>query len=101
MAISAPCSWRNSRPEACPRASAPPWCHGKSFVRRCRNANMVIWDRSYLSRHQFAVTMPRLGIYAGLLLLLLGFCIEKVVHHRDDDGHARHERYVCCVGQNG
>jgi hypothetical protein len=34
-------------------------------------------------------------------LLLLRLCIEKVVHHRDDDGHALHQRDVCCVGQYG
>ena len=34
-------------------------------------------------------------------LLLLRFCIEEVVHHRDDDGHALHEGAVCCIGQNG
>ena len=34
-------------------------------------------------------------------LLLLRFCIEKVVHHRDDDGHAIHQRDVCRVGQDG
>jgi hypothetical protein len=38
---------------------------------------------------------------AGLFLLPLRLCIEKVVHHRDDDGHALHQRDVCCVGQYG
>jgi hypothetical protein len=33
--------------------------------------------------------------------LLLRFRIEKVVHHRDDDGHALHQRDVCRVGQYG
>ena len=33
-------------------------------------------------------------------LLLLGLRIEKVVHYRDDNGHAVHQRNVCCVGQN-
>ena len=36
-----------------------------------------------------------------LLHCFCGFCIEKVVHHRDDDGHALHEGDVCCIGQNG
>ena len=36
-----------------------------------------------------------------VFLLLLRLCIEKVVHHRDDDGHALHQRDVCCVGQYG
>lgn len=34
-------------------------------------------------------------------LLLLGLRIEKVVYHRDDNGHALHQRNVCCVGQYG
>ena len=34
-------------------------------------------------------------------LLLMRFRIEKVVHHRDDDGHALHQRDVCRVGQDG
>ena len=34
------------------------------------------------------------------LLLLLRPCIEKVVYHRDDDGHALHQRDMCCIGQN-
>src|SRR5580704_2618004 len=36
-----------------------------------------------------------------LFSLLLRLRIEKVVHHRDDDGHAKHQRDVCRVGQNG
>jgi hypothetical protein len=31
--------------------------------------------------------------------LLLRLCIKKVVHHRDDDGHALHQRDVRCIGQ--
>ena len=53
MAISAPCSWRNSRLEACPRASGPPWCHGRTGVNWCRRASMVLRDCSCLSRHRY------------------------------------------------
>src|SRR5437870_2314362 len=53
MAISAPCSWKNSRLEACPRASAPPGCHGRTVVSWCRRASMVLRDCSCLSRHLF------------------------------------------------
>ena len=34
-------------------------------------------------------------------LLFLRLCIEKVVHHRDDDVHALHQRDVRRVGQDG
>src|SRR5262245_41526038 len=53
MAISSPCSWRNIRLEAGPRASGPPWCHGRTFVTRYRKASMLFLYRSYLCRLQF------------------------------------------------
>lgn len=31
----------------------------------------------------------------------LRLCVEKVVHHRDDDGHALHQCHVGGVGQDG
>src|SRR5262249_60736155 len=37
----------------------------------------------------------------GLLLLLWRLGVEKVVHHRDNDGHALHQRNVRGVGQDG
>jgi YCII-related domain len=36
-----------------------------------------------------------------LFSLLLRLCIEKVVHHRDDDVHALHQGDVCRLGQYG
>src|SRR5438105_1084701 len=35
------------------------------------------------------------------VLRALRLCVEKVVHHRDDDGHALHQRDVGGVGQDG
>src|SRR5437660_7503477 len=59
MAISAPCSWRNSRLEAGPRASGPPGCHGRTFVSRSRRVSMVLPDRSCLSGYLFvAIILP-------------------------------------------
>ena len=37
--------------------------------------------------------MPGILHYGTLLLWRLG--VEKVVHHRDNDGHALHQRDVC------
>jgi hypothetical protein len=45
--------------------------------------------------------LPGASAATSGLFLLLRLCIEKVVHHRDDDGHALHQRDVCCVGQYG
>jgi hypothetical protein len=43
----------------------------------------------------------RVSCTTGLLLLLWRLGVEKVVHHRDDDGHALHQRDVGGVGQDG
>ena len=37
----------------------------------------------------------------GFLIVFCGCCIEKVVHHRDNNGHALHQRDVCRLGQYG
>src|SRR5687768_15126554 len=48
-----------------------------------------------------AARVTRRRFTAGRILSRGRLGIEKVVHHRDDDGDALHQRDVCRVGQDG
>src|SRR5215468_793960 len=67
--------------------------------RRLDQKTRAICEGSYRWARDQGESPPVTSRTAALLLLRLG--IEKVVHHRDDDGHARHQRDVSCVGQDG
>src|SRR5262245_13919272 len=86
-------------------SSRPP--NGPTFTGRGRRpafeSQGPSWPRSsaMFGYAAFATAKGPTRNHAGLPLLLLWLCIEKVIHHRDDDGHALHHRDVCCVGQYG
>jgi hypothetical protein len=70
--------------------------HGKKFKPSCRPDSVQKQALRRERRRAFSLTREEI-----LFSLLLRLRIEKVVHHRDDDGHALHQRDVCRVGQYG
>ena len=77
-------------------ASRLAWgARGRSF-KSCRPDSVQKQALRRERRRAFSLTREEI-----LFSFLLRLRIEKVVHHRDDDGHALHQRDVCRVGQYG
>ena len=61
-----------------------------------------VFPHSGNHRNLFLATATEMLVFSPVAKhLVLRLCIKEVVHYRDDDRHALHQRDVRGVGQNG